>query len=195
MEPVLNTRTKLILAADRVVRDKGVSKLTLEEVARVASVSKGGLLYHFATKEQLIQSMLQYALDAFEEQLEAMRAGDTSPGAWLRAYIKASFPSVNTAHYEQSMIGSALLASVGSDTALTAPYRAHLQRWVARAEQDGIDPSVAQTVRLAADALWLHETLGMQPYKPAERARLIEAMVAMTRIESAPSPAARRGKR
>src|SRR5215469_4359510 len=139
-----DTRTRILVAAARVVREKGVPRLTLEEVARVASVSKGGLLYHFSTKEQLIQAMLEHSLAAFEEELNRVRANDIEPGSWLRAYIKASFPGQQSSLYEQSMIGSALLASIGNEPTLAAPYRVHLRKWVQRAVEDGIDPITAQ---------------------------------------------------
>lgn len=187
-----DTRAKIIMAADQVVRDKGAAKLTLDEVARAASVSKGGLLYHFATKEQLLQAMLEDALTAFEIELERRRGGDTSPGSWLRAYIKASFPTESTTLHQQSMVGSALLASIGNDPGQAGPYRSHLQRWVQCAAEDGINPAVAQTVRLAIDALWLHEALGLHPYATAQRAQLLDAMLAFTRE---PAPVANPSRR
>ncbi|GAC1627371.1 MAG: hypothetical protein NVS4B11_24620 [Ktedonobacteraceae bacterium] len=36
----------------------GVKRLTIEQVAKAAGMSRGGLLYHFASKEALIQGML-----------------------------------------------------------------------------------------------------------------------------------------
>lgn len=169
------------MAADRVVREKGVQRLTLDEVARMAEVSKGGLLYHFGTKEALIQAMLDHALATFETELARLRGLDTSPGSWLRAYIRASFPKEHTAPHEQSLVGSAVLASIGNDPVLSQPYRAHLRTWALRASEDGLDKNLAQTVRLAIDALWLYEALGMPPYDLQERAALIEAMVTVTR--------------
>jgi AcrR family transcriptional regulator len=196
MEPVPpDTRTRILVAAARVVRDKGVQRLTLEEVARVASVSKGGLLYHFSTKEQLIQAMLEYALIAFEDELNKVHAGDAEPGSWLRAYIKASFPDQKSSLYEQSMLASALLASVGNEPSLAGPYGTHLKSWARRAVEDGIDPAVAQIIRLAVDALWLHEALGLQPFDRAERARLIKDMVALTKSAVSLGASKRRGRR
>jgi AcrR family transcriptional regulator len=196
MEPVPpDTRTRILVAAARVVRDKGVQRLTLEEVARVASVSKGGLLYHFSTKEQLIQAMLEYALIAFEDELNKVHAGDAEPGSWLRAYIKASFPDQKSSLYEQSMLASALLASVGNEPSLAGPYGTHLKSWVERAEEDGIDPAVAQIIRLAVDALWLHEALGLEPFDDVERARLIKDMVALTKSAVSLGASKRRRRR
>jgi AcrR family transcriptional regulator len=46
----------------QVVQARGAGSLTLEAVADVAGVSKGGLLYHFPTKDALIDGMVADAL-------------------------------------------------------------------------------------------------------------------------------------
>jgi AcrR family transcriptional regulator len=155
--------------------------MTLEEVARVGEVSKGGLLYHFASKEALVRGMLEVALGAFEKELTRLRGSDRSPGSWLRAYIAASFPADRSITHDQSLIGSAVLASVGSGAELAEPYRAHLRDWARHASDDGLPPATAQAIRLAIDSLWLHEALGLSPYEEQDRARLIEGWVEMTR--------------
>ena len=45
------TRDTILSAAANLVLRKGASRMTLEAVAREAGVSKGGLLYHFPSKE------------------------------------------------------------------------------------------------------------------------------------------------
>src|SRR5687768_15624169 len=47
-------RERILEAAERVVGDVGAARMTLEGVAQAAGVSKGGLLYHFPTKEALL---------------------------------------------------------------------------------------------------------------------------------------------
>lgn len=174
-----DTRTNLLKAAHSVVQAKGVVNLTLEEVARVAAVSKGGLLYHFPSKDLLLQSMLDSALAAFEVELERQRGNDRTPGSWLRAYIHASFPDRKEGPSDSSMVGSALLASLGTDSSLAEPYARHLRGWIEHATSDGLEPSVAQTIRLAVDGLWLHDSLGLSPYTEEQRKALIAAMVRM----------------
>lgn len=54
-----NSRRDAILkVACRLVRTMGASHLTLDAVAREAGISKGGLLYHYPTKDALIQAAL-----------------------------------------------------------------------------------------------------------------------------------------
>src|ERR671914_2182921 len=75
-------RTELLDAAVAVVRRDGAAALTLDAVAAEAGVSKGGVLYHFASKRALIDGLLQRWLDDFEARLDA--GGDL-----LSAYVRA----------------------------------------------------------------------------------------------------------
>ncbi len=60
------TRETLIQAANQVLVRDGINHLTLEAVAQVAGVSKGGLLYHFPNKEALVEGMIDHYLSQFE---------------------------------------------------------------------------------------------------------------------------------
>ena len=62
-------RAQLLDAAVAVIRRDGAAALTLDAVAAEAGVSKGGVLYHFASKRALIDGLLSRWLDDFEAQL------------------------------------------------------------------------------------------------------------------------------
>ena len=47
-----NTQKAILDAANRIVIGQGVERLTLEQVAAEAGMSKGGLLYHFPRKKR-----------------------------------------------------------------------------------------------------------------------------------------------
>lgn len=52
-------KKSILNAAADIVKEEGVAKLTLEAVAKKAGLSKGGLLYHYSSKEALIKGMVQ----------------------------------------------------------------------------------------------------------------------------------------
>jgi AcrR family transcriptional regulator len=172
-------REAVLRAASRVVAEEGVSGMTLEAVAREAGVSKGGLLYHFPSKEALIGGMIGRLIEGFEDALgrELRREeGGGGGGRWSRAYARASF----TEDRWYLHVSAGLLAAVAEDPALLDPLRKGYedgQRW---AERDGIDPAIATLVRLAADGLFFAEMLGFAPPKGALRARVLEALLLLT---------------
>ncbi|MCJ7985556.1 TetR/AcrR family transcriptional regulator [Priestia sp. OVL9] len=78
----MSTFDDILLAATQVVQRDGVGKLTLEKVAKEAGVSKGGLLYHFSSKDELIKQMLYSVTKKYDDGLNVQVEHDDSPGKW-----------------------------------------------------------------------------------------------------------------
>jgi AcrR family transcriptional regulator len=177
-QPPKSKRAAIIEAACQVVLAEGGEGLTLEAAARLAGVSKGGLLYHFPSKEALIIGMIEQLCLTFEEALERELVADAGPlaGRWLRAYVRASLSGVSAEH---SAVSAALLAAVSSNPALLAPLRERFDRWQAQAAGDGIDPAMASVVRFAVDGVWLAELFGFAPPDPALRPQLIATLIGL----------------
>ena len=51
----MTTRENIFNAANNIIRENGLEGFTLDAVAKKANVSKGGLLYHFPSKNALIE--------------------------------------------------------------------------------------------------------------------------------------------
>lgn len=172
------TREALLRAAARVVQAEGVTHLTLEAVARTAGVSKGGLLYHFPSKDALIAAMLDDLLTSFEAQIEQgmARDPDAGPGRWLRAYVRSSF----TLSKDELSGTSALLAAVVADPALMTPLRHRFAAWQERALADGLDPATATLIRLAADGQWFADLLDLAPLTEPHRHEVLAALLRLT---------------
>ena len=81
-KPTSQTIDLILTAAERVVLRDSVMSLTLEAVAREANLSKGGVLYHFATKEALIQAMLERLIQYYERAIAQQQRDDAAPGRW-----------------------------------------------------------------------------------------------------------------
>jgi AcrR family transcriptional regulator len=85
----LTSRDRILAASVHVALREGVSSMTLEAVAREAGVSKGGLLYHFASKDELIAAMLQHHAARIQKTIESRIAADPNPrGSWFRALVQ-----------------------------------------------------------------------------------------------------------
>lgn len=184
-DSVDSTRVRIIKAAESVVRTQGVARLTLNEVAQAAGVSKGGLLYHFPSKDALIQGMLAYALEVFENAIAQYCETDKAPGAWLRGYILATFSGPGTEVHEESLTSAAIIASVSNNPSLLAPYQAAIDRWESKAAAEAMDPVAARLIRLAVDGLWLHEGIGLRPVSASARREFLERLIEWTRALNA----------
>ncbi|HWI75390.1 MAG TPA: TetR/AcrR family transcriptional regulator [Baekduia sp.] len=172
-----DTRDRLLDAAARLLlRDP--SKLTLDAVAEEAGVSKGGLLYHFSSKGQLLDAVVDRWEASFQAQIDA--AADPAPGGWTRAYADMTAKDGEMdAHARE--VDSGILAVLALQPERLDAVRARYEGWQERVEADGIDPVDATIVRLAADGLWFTELLGLGPPRGELRERVLERLRALTR--------------
>ena len=75
--PRLPRAKALILAAARdIVERDGAGALTFEELARVSGVTRGGITYHFPTKDALLQSLLEHDMAQWKESEAACTPSD-----------------------------------------------------------------------------------------------------------------------
>ncbi|UXN74347.1 TetR/AcrR family transcriptional regulator [Devosia sp. A8/3-2] len=67
-------RGTILDAAEHVVLHDGAAHLTIDAVAAEAGVSKGGVLYAYASKDILIDAMLERVVAAYDELAEQFLA-------------------------------------------------------------------------------------------------------------------------
>jgi AcrR family transcriptional regulator len=158
-----DTRAKLLDAASTVIRRDGPQALTLDAVAAEAGVSKGGLLYHFKSKRELLDALVARWMDDFQRDIDA------APGSFPERYVRAS----DGAKAEEAGLLAALVADPGVLTAVRERHAA----WQDRIATEGGDPVDATVARLAADGLWLADLLGIAPPGGELRARVLARLL------------------
>jgi TetR/AcrR family transcriptional repressor of nem operon len=87
-KPIPDKRQRLVEGARLVLRQQGVEKTTLADIARAADVPVGNVYYYFKTKDELVQA----AIDAQAHDIQTMLASfdrRRSPKARLRALVRA----------------------------------------------------------------------------------------------------------
>jgi len=175
----MGTKERIIAAAEDVVLRDGVAHLTLDAAAAAAGLSKGGVLYHFPTRDALVAAMVDTIIRAFDQDIDDRLAGDDTdgPGRFTRAYIRATMEPSSARPDREDRLGAALIAAAAAQPELLAPLQVAADRWQARLEDDGIDPTVATLVRLACDGLWLSDLFGLAPLPAAHRARVESELI------------------
>ena len=137
----LQTRQQILDAAAKLAKECGPGALTIEGVARVAGMSKGGVRYHFPSKESLLFQLVRFAIRNQWDTMRSCWKSDTNPkGRWHRAWIRSTFRALRDYECQHEMETPALVATVMSDPHLqTTLHRCsrHLKRCLA---YDGIDP-------------------------------------------------------
>ncbi|MBM7572904.1 TetR/AcrR family transcriptional regulator [Aquibacillus albus] len=147
-------KIEILHAASKVVSDQGIFNLTLEAVAKEAGISKGGLLYHYPSKEALVHGMVEHLANNYREKISNNAENDPiDKGKWIRAYVDVTFNQT----YQNKNMHYGLLAAKAVSTNSLDPIRELYSEWQREIEHDGIDPVKASIIRLATDGIWLSE--------------------------------------
>ncbi|MBL7648758.1 MAG: TetR family transcriptional regulator [Candidatus Hydrogenedentes bacterium] len=163
-------------AAEVLLTEQGAWRLTLDSVAERAQVSKGGLLYHFPTKDALLQALVDRLIEKGREKRRARRAayGD-GPEAMLRADVEGALLDEE----RNPQLCAALVAALANCPNLKAPILKFHEQRVSDLESLDVDQEEANILLLAADGLMLMESLNVSPFSEEQRRVLVEAMLAM----------------
>ena len=167
-----DTKSRILNAAEEVVLRDGVARLTLDAAAAEAGLSKGGVLYHFPTRDALVAGMVDKIIEEFERDIDRQLTDADEPGSYTRAYIRATMAPNAPRPDREDRLGAALIAAAAGQPALLVPLQEAADRWQARIEDDGLDPTVATLLRLACDGLWLCDLFGLARPNAALRGTL-----------------------
>ncbi|MFM9925406.1 TetR/AcrR family transcriptional regulator [Variovorax sp. H27-G14] len=180
-----SAREKILEAALALVQEIGATELTLDAVAERAGVSKGGLLYHFPFKEELLtaanEAIARKLADA--RNAEALKLPE-SPSRALKAYVLASvYNSGDNDKITTKMLAAGSMLKESAD-----PIRRYWQqRFPEISEGSGFDRGAL--VHAATEGLWFMEMLKLSPFSSEQRARLIELILEIA-DDTSPAPPA-----
>lgn len=164
-----STRDRLIDAFELLVTTQGSRSATLDAVAAEAGVSKGGLLYHFGSKDQLIEGMLQRLEQTGTSDAEKMR---TAPEGPVEYYLQTSVNSGSD--FDRALIAAARIAQENDDRA--AATLATLRKlWFAVLAEHLADEPLARTIQLIGDGLYFDDTTGLADSRSLEHIRAVLA--------------------
>ncbi|MEN9355367.1 MAG: hypothetical protein RL318_2692 [Fibrobacterota bacterium] len=152
-------RQGILIAARQVISHQGVPKLTLEAVAAQAGISKGGLLYHFPTKEAMLHGLLHEhhcnMVQACREQF-LCDPDKTLPGRMHRAWIKAVRAGIPDE--EDLQLGD--IAAIVTNPVLSEPLQRFWMAWGILLLEDGLSEEDALLIQITLAGLKMVRTLG-----------------------------------
>lgn len=154
--PRPSSRDRILDALQHILTRKGLHAVTLEAVADAAGISKGGLLYHFHSKEAMLDAFVERMCGTADgEFAEAEKAEDI-----VEHYLRVSVPGSSDAALMWSLVASLRTNDVASQETrrLVADIFA---RWEEILQRRIDDPVTAEIVRLAGDGLYLRALAGL----------------------------------
>jgi AcrR family transcriptional regulator len=170
-------RRALLEAAAHLAVEEGLAAVTIQAVATVAGVTKGGLLHHFPSKQALIEAVFSDLLEQLDTEIDRYMAQDDEPrGSFTRAYVEAMFLD-----YERgdNSPWAPLSVSMVTDPSLRLLWREWLERRLIRHRETDNRPAL-KVVRLAADGVWFALLLNTESVLSVDLAGLRAQLIAMT---------------
>lgn len=157
------TRDRILDALQEILVQEGGSSVTLDAVAAGAGVSKGGLLYHFPSKEAMFTGLVQRLVQQAENEFAEARAVE---GGVVRAFLATSVPQSSEAAVYWSIIAALRSNELVSEEASRLVGHVFAE-WSALLKEEIGDPVLAETIRLVGDGLYLSALAGL-PLPDAE---------------------------
>ena len=169
-----SARERILEAAERVITEVGAAHLTLDAVAQAAGVSKGGLLYHFPSKESLLVALAQRYVDSMDRCINEARCGLQECSS---RDLKAAILGVLGSDPRSKVMGAILLAAAANDLALLEVIRERIAEYTAEIEANSTDFARAAIVSLAVDGLKMREALRISPFTEAQREEIVQELL------------------
>ncbi|GAB13294.1 putative TetR family transcriptional regulator [Arthrobacter globiformis NBRC 12137] len=159
-------RDAVLDAFERLLIDVGERAATLDAVAKSSGLSKGGLLYHFPSKEALIAASLERLDHLAASDLAQMAAAPEGAASY---FIKASLWS--NSPMDHSFLAATRLSAVGHQEARHR-LSAMQKQWLIVIGED-VGTAMAKAVLCMGDglyynAMWRSGPSGKAEHRPTE---------------------------
>ncbi|GII98183.1 TetR family transcriptional regulator [Sediminihabitans luteus] len=149
MPPAPVARDKVLDAFATILVTQGERAATIEAVAAQAGVSKGGLLYHFASKQALVDGLLERLVELAAADVLDMHAAPEGP---VDHFLRTSAQS--DTDFDRVYVAVTRLPQDTYPQARAALDTAH-EGWHREVLDAVGDPVVARAVVLMGDGLYL----------------------------------------
>lgn len=155
-----SNRTKILDAIVTIAQRDGVTAVTFDAVAAETGLTRGGLLYHFPSREALILAAHTHLAAQWEAGMEKNVGGNADhaqPTERDAAYIRSCAQAARR-------VELLMMLESANEPEFDALWRGVLDRWAPPVPDVNDPASLSRFIaRLAADGLWVHEALSNRP--------------------------------
>lgn len=149
-------KTKIIETALNIVAREGLHTLTYDHLVKATGISKGGILYHFPSREALLGELIRYSqrqyLELYEVKIESQ---PPRPGRTVLACLRATETDPTI---QDAKAYGALAAIIAEYPQLVGAYSEGYKLLYKHLSEDGGDFGRQWAILAALDGLWLEDT-------------------------------------
>ena len=170
-----DSRELILQAAEEIVAKRGPAHLTLETAATEAKVSKGGLFYHFRSKEALLEAMIRRSMEQLEsEHLKIAESLTGERNGKMKANIIGTLRHVEG----QRPVLTAVIAAIANDPKLVEPMRESIRKEFQELSKElSLRTEDIAILFLASQGLLLMELLNLSFLTPSQIRKIAQRML------------------
>lgn len=114
------SKEKVLQAAEKIVQRLGAGSLTYEELVKESGVSRGGITYHYPTKDLLLKALLERDMHQWEEMEKSLRPRLKNEAA---AELIGKMRAMTQSSEDHKRFVSGMLSAISFDQELLEPVR------------------------------------------------------------------------
>jgi AcrR family transcriptional regulator len=169
-------RDEILKATLTLAEKKGLGAITVQAVAELAGITKGGLLHHYPSKQALIKGVFDTLMAEMDQEVDDLMAKDkVAHGRFTRAYVELCFEEPSK---DEANPWPALCVSILVEPQLKKMW----QKWMETRlkKHKSTDGSVdLELVRMAADGVWFNH-IADKPSNKLHTKKLKTALIQKT---------------
>lgn len=150
---VMSTKDQILDAFEEALIAGGERAATMDAVAAAAGVSKGGLLYHFNSKDALVEGVIARLTELVEVDAAEMAAAPQGPSAF---YVGTS--ATLGSRLDRALIATTRLVQDSNPSAREAMHQTQ-DVWYQLILAEVGDPAFARAILLLGDGLYYNAAL------------------------------------
>ena len=173
-------RERALDAFERLLRTSGERAATLDAIAADAGISKGGLLYHFESKDALVTGLLERFDVLSRAELDRYR---DSEGGVIQAFLRSS-PDADSPfdHCFQALVA---LSQSGRHPRTRAALEGTVQGWYDVIHDEVGDPVVARIVQVLGDGIHYGSSFeGVPRLSEGEMESVVDALTLLIEVRA-----------
>jgi len=180
--PRKSSKGSILDAAERVIARQGMAATTIEAVAAEAGVSKGGLFYHFASKRDMLEQVIERNREHFYALRDQILNNlPDSPNRLLKASLLASIRHPAKARTD---IGNML--ALMDDVELREHVAKMKRELFDEISAESKKPELIALAFLAADGLWVMDMFGGNQYSVEFQHKIIDELLRLVDVLDVP---------
>ncbi len=147
----MNKKEELLTNAAKIINEEGIQKFTMDYLAKKSGITKGGVLYHFESKEKLLLEMNKMVIEIYEENIAYYQSQLSGSYLFTRAYALSTLYFLNNT---ENILLPAVFISSHEDKQSQKLWQSVIDKWDRAFDQDQGDLDKILELRMICDGIW-----------------------------------------